>query len=322
MESEDQFSISDPLVSIVCLCYNTGDRLIPTLDAIRNQTYTHWELFIVDDASRDNSIEIVQTWIHTYSIQATIIKNTKNLGIGASLNKTIKLCSGKYFTLIGDDEWYENYLTDLVDVFSKVSEDIALVYAKARVFDKINNRFTTHDLDPMKVVTDNNYVRKEKLFEKIEDIEYAYLMRKEYLFDVLFWTNPIVVFCVMFRMDILRELNGFEDQYLMEDFPTWMKVSLHHNVIFVNKYLGNYNKYTSNTSDTFLSKINFQVQQIRRKYKNKIRYADTRRLYYDGEIKCILRTRKKNKLLFVLTNPQLIKFSVLRFLLTSRKNIA
>jgi len=182
-----------PLISIVCLCYNTGERLIHTLEAIRNQSYSHWELFIVDDASGDHSLEIVESWVEKYTIQATIIKNVENLGIGASLNKAIKLCTGKYFTLIGDDEWDENYLAELVEVFSKASEKVAMVYAKARVFDKVNNRFADVDLDPIQVVNDTQYPRKDQLFKKIEDIEGAYLMRQEYLFDVLF--GPILLLC-------------------------------------------------------------------------------------------------------------------------------
>jgi glycosyltransferase involved in cell wall biosynthesis len=310
-------TIENPLVSVVCLCYNNGDRLLATLDSIRNQTYKSWELFIVDDASGDNSVELIKKWIDNNTITARVIQNNKNLGIGASLNNSLKYCSGVFFTLIGDDEWDKNFLKNLVTIFSKLPSKVAMVYSKANIFDKIKNSFIKPGLEPLEVIAEVNYPRMNELLSPLKDNPDCYVLKKELLFDVLFWINPIISFCVMIRLDSLKGINGFDENYIMEDYPTWFKISLHSDVVFADKFLGVYNKYRTNTSDN-IALINSQVHQIRSNYLKKVTFTDTRKHFLKEELKSILRKRgKKNKFLFVLANPSLIKLKILDFLANS-----
>ena len=78
------------LVSIITPNYNCGRFIAQTIESVLNQTYTNWELFIVDDCSNDDSVLIA----NSYAIKDKRIKvicNEKNSGAAISRNKAVEL---------------------------------------------------------------------------------------------------------------------------------------------------------------------------------------------------------------------------------------
>ncbi|PWK19796.1 glycosyltransferase involved in cell wall biosynthesis [Xanthomarina spongicola] len=90
------------LISILIPFKNTALFLPECLDSILNQTYTHWELIIIDDGSTDNSYQIV----NNYTEQDKRIKLFKNNGEGiiAALRLAFKKSSGTYITRMDSDD--------------------------------------------------------------------------------------------------------------------------------------------------------------------------------------------------------------------------
>ena len=74
-------------VSIILPIYNSEKFLEKTLNSILNQTYTNWELIIIDDCSTDNSQKIIDKMKNEKFI---VIKNEKNIGPGLGRNKALK----------------------------------------------------------------------------------------------------------------------------------------------------------------------------------------------------------------------------------------
>lgn len=78
------------LVSVVITNYNHEKYIVDCLDSIRNQTYKNIEIVIIDDASTDNSIEVINNWIEVnkYSLQKenfiTCISLPRNSGFAAA----------------------------------------------------------------------------------------------------------------------------------------------------------------------------------------------------------------------------------------------
>ena len=54
---------TNPLVTVVCSCYNHATYIETALDSVLNQTYKNIELIIIDDFSNDNSVTIIENWI-------------------------------------------------------------------------------------------------------------------------------------------------------------------------------------------------------------------------------------------------------------------
>lgn len=91
------------LVSIIMPSYNTAQYIKKTIQSVLNQTYTNWELLIVDDCSDDNTNEVLYT-ITDQRIK--IIKNEKNSGAAVSRNKALREAKGRWIAFLdSDDLW-------------------------------------------------------------------------------------------------------------------------------------------------------------------------------------------------------------------------
>ena len=96
------------LVSIIMPSYNTGKFIQETLDSVFAQTYTNWEIIIVDDCSTDNTDEIVGA-IQDERIR--YFKNEKNSGAAISRNRALCEARGKWIAFLdSDDLWHPTKL--------------------------------------------------------------------------------------------------------------------------------------------------------------------------------------------------------------------
>ncbi len=92
-----------PLVSIVMAAYNNAIFLPEAIEGILNQTYSNFELFIIDDGSTDNSSIIIQKYTRKDK-RVIYLKNGKNLGQSATRNKAITKARGKYIAIADSDD--------------------------------------------------------------------------------------------------------------------------------------------------------------------------------------------------------------------------
>ena len=89
------------LVTIVLPVYNGAKTLAAAIQSILLQTYEHWELIILDDASLDNSLEIMSSFDDN---RIHVITGNKNIGLPATLNKGIELAKGQYIARMDQDD--------------------------------------------------------------------------------------------------------------------------------------------------------------------------------------------------------------------------
>ena len=93
-----------PKVSIIMGIYNCEETLKKSIESVINQTYTNWELIMCDDCSKDNTLKIAKTYENKYPDKIKVIKNEKNLTLGPTLNRCLKLASGKYISRQDGDD--------------------------------------------------------------------------------------------------------------------------------------------------------------------------------------------------------------------------
>lgn len=91
------------LISIIMPSYNTGKFIAETINSVLAQTYTNWELIIVDDCSTDNTDEIVSSFTDE---RIRYLKNEKNSGAAVSRNRALAQAKGKWIAFLdSDDLW-------------------------------------------------------------------------------------------------------------------------------------------------------------------------------------------------------------------------
>lgn len=92
------------LVSIIMPSYNTAKYIEESIKSVLAQTYTNWELLIVDDCSTDNTDEIVQSFLSDERIK--YFKNKYNSGAAISRNRALREAKGKWIAFLdSDDLW-------------------------------------------------------------------------------------------------------------------------------------------------------------------------------------------------------------------------
>ena len=91
-------------VSIIMPSYNTGRFIRETIESVLAQTYSNWELIIVDDCSTDNTDEVVKDFLVDERI--FYIKNDVNSGAAVSRNRALQEAKGKWIAFLdSDDLW-------------------------------------------------------------------------------------------------------------------------------------------------------------------------------------------------------------------------
>lgn len=92
------------LVSIIMPSYNTAEYISEAIESVLAQTYSYWELIIVDDCSTDNTDEIVKMYLSDERIK--YIKNKINRGAAISRNRALREARGRWIAFLdSDDIW-------------------------------------------------------------------------------------------------------------------------------------------------------------------------------------------------------------------------
>jgi glycosyltransferase involved in cell wall biosynthesis len=188
-----------PLVSIIIPTFNREKELERAINSVLSQTFTNWEICIIDNNSTDNSIQLINRY-NDSRIRVFMIHN--NGIIGASRNLGIKKSKGKYLAFLDSDDWWSSRK---LEKSIKVLEqgDASLVY---------------HDL-----YTVNNENQKF-FFKKTKSRK----LSKPIFEELLIYGNTICTSSVVIRKNILTKISGFtEDSRFAagEDFDAWLTIA-------------------------------------------------------------------------------------------------
>ncbi|MEM6718269.1 MAG: glycosyltransferase [Bacteroidota bacterium] len=126
--------MSEPLVSVITPTYNTETFISDTIDSVRAQSYTNWELILVDDASSDRTVEI----LHEYASIDDRIKVHEletNSGAAIARNTAIEKASGSYIAFLdADDLWKPEKLAKQIAFMQE--KDIAVSFSSYELMDE------------------------------------------------------------------------------------------------------------------------------------------------------------------------------------------
>ncbi|NDV57807.1 glycosyltransferase family 2 protein [Bacteroides sp. 519] len=116
-------------ISVIMPTYNQASYIKRAILSLINQTYTNWELIIVNDGSTDNTENCIRFFQNHPQIR--VLKNEKNKGLGYALNKGIDHARYNYIAYLpSDDYFYFNHLETLINKLTE-SDDIVLAYTNA-----------------------------------------------------------------------------------------------------------------------------------------------------------------------------------------------
>ncbi len=218
-----------PKISIILPVYNGEKYLEKAIDSIIYQSYKNWELIIINDGSTDKTEQIIYKYANN---RIKYHKNKTNLGLIATLNKAIDLCTGEYIARMDADDISDNKrLKKQVD-FLDNHPDVSLCGTNATLIDGDENK-------------------------KGNIINFS---SNDYLQINLLFTVPFVHPSVMIRSSLLKELKYREEYKHIEDFDLWCRIAVKSKLHNLPQKLLKYRWHTAN-----ISIINYEEQEILKK---------------------------------------------------------
>ena len=128
-----------PIISIIVPIYNAGKTLSKCIDSILHQTFTNWELILVDDGSPDNCAVICDKYAE--KDERIIVIHKPNGGVSSARNAGLDIAQGQWIVFIDSDDWCEQkYLSDFFCTSVALSDsDIVLQGRKDEIDGRIDS---------------------------------------------------------------------------------------------------------------------------------------------------------------------------------------
>ncbi len=122
--------MNKPLVSIVIPYYNKKDTINRCIQSVLNQTYTNWELILVDD-NGEEPLEWNEHW-NSYPIE--VLTNPKNLGAAQSRQRGQEMAKGEYIAFLDADDWWGDQFLNVCVNGLENDHSVAGAYVKTKVY--------------------------------------------------------------------------------------------------------------------------------------------------------------------------------------------
>ena len=169
-------SLRSPSVTVIIPTYNRAHLLGRSIKSVLGQTYRDIELIVVDDCSTDNTEEVIRSFSDE---RLRSIRLNKNSGSPAvPTNKGIEAARGEYIAIQdSDDEWLPGKLEKQMNVFKKVSPEVAIVYTDVW---RIRENGEKEYLPSPHIMPEDGIIYREALGYRVEGIgTQTLLIRKE-----------------------------------------------------------------------------------------------------------------------------------------------
>jgi glycosyltransferase involved in cell wall biosynthesis len=240
-----------PLVSVVMSVYNDEKYIGEAIESILNQTYKNFEFIIIDDASKDKSLDIIKKYAKKDK-RIIILKNKANLKICKSLNKGIKIAKGKYIARMdGDDISFSERFAEQVN-FMESNPQVGVVGSWIEILNK-------------------NYKKIIKKYPK-EDKK---------LRQNIFFYSPIAHPVAMIRKEVFSKIGGYNKEFpLSQDLELWFRIGTKYQLASIQKVLLKYRESNK--------KIPVKLLIKKEKYANKIRWKNRKNKAYKFGIKAFV----------------------------------
>ncbi len=195
-----------PLLTVLMPVYNAEKYLVDAIDSILQQTFRDFELLIIDDASVDSGLQIINSYNDP---RIRLIRNEHNLGISAALNKGIELCSTELIARMdADDISYPTRLQKQYEFFLN-NPDCSLLAAWAREITPDRQPFITE------------------------------VMNSDYHYYALTFQCCIYHPTVMYKRSAVLSVGMYNTPY-SEDFELWWQLTRRYKVASLHEVLLDY----------------------------------------------------------------------------------
>lgn len=195
-------------ISVIIPLYNKENFIAGTIKSVLKQTFTDFELIIINDGSTDGSASVVKS----FRDHRILYLEQPNQGVSITRNKGISIAKGEYIAFLdADDQWYPDYLGKM----AQLSEQYPLysVFCSAQ------------EKRPIKTLPTG-----------------ISIIRDYCTYYYVFWTGSMLI-----KKEVFDNVGGFREKVqLGEDSDMWLRISCKYSTIYLNEELVNHPYITEN----------------------------------------------------------------------------
>lgn len=206
--------MSLPAVTVICLCYNQARFVKEAILSVLNQTYPHIQLILVDDASTDNSVAVIQEILAEYPV-IQFLPLSVNSGNCKAFNEALLLATGEYIIdLAADDLLLPDRVQKGVAALTEARNSFGVNFTDADWIDEGGALLYRHsDRFPHHTIPQGSIYRN--------------------LIQRFFICSPTM----MFKREVIDSLGGYDEDLAYEDFDFWIRSSRNFNYCYTPEVL-------------------------------------------------------------------------------------
>jgi len=231
---------SQPLVSVIVPCYNHEAFIVECIQSVLNQSYPNIQLIVIDDGSKDKSVEVIEKLRSNHPF---IFEQQKNRGLSATLNKAITTyAKGKYIANIASDDFWDVHKIKLQVDFMENHPEIAMCCSKAAIVNHTS--------------------------EIIGEFDAKSFVKPYNFSNIAFGKSFVPALTVMAKKEVYDSVGLFDETLLIEDLDMWLRIADVYPIGFLNEVTAFYRQHGSNTSSRLVAMTEARFQ-ILDKWKHK-----------------------------------------------------
>jgi len=231
-----------PKISLIMSVYNGEDYLAEAIESVINQTFTDWELIVINDCSNDSTSKILSRY-ESLDTRVKVHTNEVNLRLPSSLNKALSLAKGKYIARMDAD-------------------DICLPERLQKQYDYMENNPDV-SLSSCRFMTLKNGVISSGGCGGKGDFDSIKAL--------LLVTNPILHPGIIAKAEVIKELGYDKNFTCTEDMELWTRFVLSgQKVEILSDYLMIYRLHDKQITETTLEKQKGEVLAVQKQYFAKL----------------------------------------------------
>lgn len=271
-----------PTVSVIVPNYNYAPYLKQRLDSILNQTYQDFELILLDDASSDNSVDVLEQYRDNEHVTHFVVNKTNSGSPFIQWKKGIEMAKGKYIWIAESDDWAD--LTFLEKCVDKLNDHPDAAYCFTNAF----------------FVNDEGEKYQEKWAVKhliYPPREYQVYDGKKYAARHLYWYNYVFnASSVVFRKDIAMKVDfgRYTNMKFCGDWQFWTDMALGGKVIAIFENLDYFRRHSRCTTNNgfYSTKDLPEIMAIAKFIEDAVPIGSYKKLVRHGELYKEIRHRK------------------------------
>lgn len=217
MEKINHNIVTSPVITVFMATYNSSRYIAASVQSILNQSFSDFELLIVNDGSTDDTITIVKSFDDP---RIRILNNDVNRGLTYTRNRGLKEAKGEYFAILDSDDIAMKDRLLLQYDFMKNNPNVVLCGGQAMLINDNDDEIGLYS-----VPTDVHNLREQMVFRNI-------------------FINPA---CMM-RTEIVRQIGGYRDYAPAEDFDLFLRLVNKYQTDNLESVLIKYRVHASNAS--------------------------------------------------------------------------